>query len=112
MVGEKLLMPYRNDVAAGKLVSRDTAKNALGTNVDGYVLADVPQPDRFRVQPRPREDAAEDVRRARRLGEEEPEAVRLQRRQGRHVGRRLRDGLGIGELGPRRQAREGSVFRG
>jgi putative spermidine/putrescine transport system substrate-binding protein len=38
MVGDKLLMPYRNDVAAGKLVSRDTAKNALGANVDGYVL--------------------------------------------------------------------------
>jgi ABC-type uncharacterized transport system YnjBCD substrate-binding protein len=38
MVGEKLLLPYRNDVAAGKLVSRDTAKNALGANVDGYVL--------------------------------------------------------------------------
>ena len=31
-------MPYRNDIAAGKLVSRDTAKNALGANVDGYVL--------------------------------------------------------------------------
>jgi ABC-type uncharacterized transport system YnjBCD substrate-binding protein len=38
MVGEKLLMPYRNDIAAGKLVSRDTAKNALGADVDGYVL--------------------------------------------------------------------------
>ena len=38
MVNEKLLMSYRNDVAAGKLVSRDTAKNALGANVDGYVL--------------------------------------------------------------------------
>ena len=38
MVGDKLLMPYRNDIAAGKLVSRDTAKNALGANVDGYVL--------------------------------------------------------------------------
>src|SRR5947208_4186205 len=38
MVNEKLLMPYRNDVAAGKLVSRDTAKNALGATVDGYVL--------------------------------------------------------------------------
>jgi putative spermidine/putrescine transport system substrate-binding protein len=38
MVKEQLLMPYRNDVAAGKLVSRDTAKNALGANVDGYVL--------------------------------------------------------------------------
>jgi putative spermidine/putrescine transport system substrate-binding protein len=38
MVTDKLLMPYRNDIAAGKLVSRDTAKNALGANVDGYVL--------------------------------------------------------------------------
>jgi len=38
MVKEKLLMAYRNDVAAGKLVSRDTATNALGANVDGYVL--------------------------------------------------------------------------
>jgi ABC-type uncharacterized transport system YnjBCD substrate-binding protein len=38
MVNDKLLMPYRNDVGAGKLVSRDTAKNALGANVDGYVL--------------------------------------------------------------------------
>src|SRR5712671_4955918 len=38
MVNEKLLMAYRNDVAANKLVSRDTAKNALGANVDGYVL--------------------------------------------------------------------------
>src|SRR4029077_7489355 len=38
MVGEKLLMPYRSEVGAGKLVTRDTAKNALGSNVDGYVL--------------------------------------------------------------------------
>ena len=38
MVKENLLAPYRNDVAAGKLVSRDTAKNALGANVDGYVI--------------------------------------------------------------------------
>ena len=38
MVQDKLLMPYRSQVAAGNLVSRDTAKNALGANVDGYVL--------------------------------------------------------------------------
>jgi len=38
MVDDKLLMRYRDDVKAGKLVSRDTAKNALGANVDGYVL--------------------------------------------------------------------------
>src|SRR5512135_3185083 len=36
MVKENLLLPYRNDVAAGKMVTRDTAKNALGANVDGY----------------------------------------------------------------------------
>ena len=38
MVKESLLAPFRNEVAAGKLVSRDTAKNALGANVDGYVI--------------------------------------------------------------------------
>jgi putative spermidine/putrescine transport system substrate-binding protein len=38
MVKENLLMAYRGDVAAGKLVTRDTATNALGSNVDGYVL--------------------------------------------------------------------------
>ena len=73
--------------------------------------ADVPQPDRVRVQPRSRQGAAEVVRGARRVGEEEPEAVRLQRRQGRHVGRGLRDGLGLGQFGPRRQAREGALRR-
>src|SRR5438874_13566665 len=38
MVNENLLLPYRNNVDASKLVSRDTAKNALGANVEGYVL--------------------------------------------------------------------------
>ncbi|MDH4181254.1 MAG: extracellular solute-binding protein [Betaproteobacteria bacterium] len=38
MVNESLLMRYRGDVASGKLVTRDSAKNALGANVDGYVL--------------------------------------------------------------------------
>jgi putative spermidine/putrescine transport system substrate-binding protein len=38
MVKEDLLAKYRNQVAADKLVTRDTAKNALGQNVDGYVI--------------------------------------------------------------------------
>ena len=38
MVKENLLLPYRNDIAAGKLVTRDSATNALGANVDGFVL--------------------------------------------------------------------------
>ena len=38
MVKENLLSAYRKDVAADKLTTRDTATNALGTNVDGYVI--------------------------------------------------------------------------
>jgi ABC-type uncharacterized transport system YnjBCD substrate-binding protein len=38
MVKESLLAPYRSQIAADKLVTRDTAKNALGTNVDGFVI--------------------------------------------------------------------------
>ncbi len=38
MVKESLLAPYRGQIAAGKLTSRETATNALGTNVDGYVI--------------------------------------------------------------------------
>lgn len=38
MVKENLLSSYRNQVAAGKLTSRETATNALGQNVDGYVI--------------------------------------------------------------------------
>jgi len=38
MVKENLLASYRSQVAADKLVSRDTAKNALGQNVDGFVI--------------------------------------------------------------------------
>ena len=38
MVEEDLLGQYRGDIATGKLVTRDTAKNALGTDVDGFVM--------------------------------------------------------------------------
>ena len=38
MVNEGMLAKYRDDVATGKLVTRDDADNALGTNVTGYVI--------------------------------------------------------------------------
>ncbi|MEL0636981.1 MULTISPECIES: extracellular solute-binding protein [Marinomonas] len=38
MVSEGLLAKYRSEIDTGKLVSRDSAKNALGTNVEGYVM--------------------------------------------------------------------------
>jgi putative spermidine/putrescine transport system substrate-binding protein len=38
MVKENLLAPYRKEIATDKLVSRDSAKNALGQNVDGFVI--------------------------------------------------------------------------
>ncbi len=38
MVGAGLLGKYRGDIETGKLVTRDTAKMALGANVDGFVM--------------------------------------------------------------------------
>ena len=38
MVKENLLAAYRKQIATDKLVSRDSAKNALGQNVDGFVI--------------------------------------------------------------------------
>jgi len=38
MVEATLLAPYRGDIDTGSLVSRDTAKMALGVDVDGYVM--------------------------------------------------------------------------
>ncbi len=38
MVTKNYLDKYRSDIATGKLVTRDNAKMALGTNVDGYVM--------------------------------------------------------------------------
>ena len=38
MVEEELLAKYRDEIETGKLVSRDTAKMALGTDVDGFVM--------------------------------------------------------------------------
>jgi ABC-type uncharacterized transport system YnjBCD substrate-binding protein len=38
MVGDGLLLAYKDKVQTGSLVTRDTAMNALGTNVGGYVM--------------------------------------------------------------------------
>ncbi len=38
MVEKGLLANYRSEISTGKLVTRDTAKTALGVNVDGYVM--------------------------------------------------------------------------
>ena len=38
LVREGLLAPYVRDVATGRLVTSEASKNALGTNVQGYVI--------------------------------------------------------------------------
>jgi ABC-type uncharacterized transport system YnjBCD substrate-binding protein len=38
MVGEKLLAAYKDKIPTGAMVTRDTAKNALGANVSGFVM--------------------------------------------------------------------------
>ena len=49
---------YRDKIETGKLVTRETATNALGAERHGLRDADVPLADRDRLQPRPREGAA------------------------------------------------------
>jgi len=38
MIGDQLLAKYRDQIATGGLVTRDTANNALGADVTGYVM--------------------------------------------------------------------------
>jgi putative spermidine/putrescine transport system substrate-binding protein len=38
MAADGLLAKYRGDIPTGSLVTRETAKNALGANVDGFVM--------------------------------------------------------------------------
>ena len=38
MAQDKLLLQYRDKIDTGKLVSRDSANNALGSNVSGFVM--------------------------------------------------------------------------
>lgn len=38
MLRENLLSQYRSDISTGNLVTRDTAENALGADVTGYVM--------------------------------------------------------------------------
>ena len=116
--------------AAGTMVAGRAARELQGQDPDGLARhprdgvelarrrglglrdADVPLADGDRLQPGPREEPADELSRTRRVGEEEPEAVRLQRHQGRHVGRRLRVGLGLRLRWRRRQAAEGPLRRG
>ena len=97
MVEEHLLAAYRDEIATGKLVSRDTAKNALGADVAGYVLPMFHSQIALAYNPELVPSPPQDLCRAGRLGEEEPQAVRLQRHQGRHVRRGLRHRLGRGQ---------------
>jgi ABC-type uncharacterized transport system YnjBCD substrate-binding protein len=38
MVKEQMLAKYKDEIATGKLATRDTASNSLGANVSGYVI--------------------------------------------------------------------------
>ena len=111
MVNDKLLMPYRNDVAAGKLVSRDTAKNALGANVDGYVLpmfhsqiAFAYNPDLVKAPPKSFAELAEWVKK-------NPKQFGYNGVKGGMSGVGFVMGWVERQQRPRRQAREGPVFR-
>ena len=111
MVKENLLLPYRNDVAAGKLVTRDTAKNALGANVDGYVLpmfhsqiAFAYNPDLVKAPPKSYAELADWVKK-------NPKQFGYNGVKGGMSGVGFVMGWVVGQQRPRRQAREGPVRR-
>ncbi len=100
MVEEELLGEYRDDIETGKLVTRDTAEKALGTEVGGFVMpmfhsqtaiaynADlVPEPP----------GSYEELEA---VGPGEPRPVRLQRHQERHVRGSLRGRLDLRRYRP------------
>ena len=60
-----------DEIATGKLVTRDTAKNALGADVDGYVMPMFHSQTAIAYNPALVQEPAEDLRRARRMGEGE-----------------------------------------
>ena len=68
MVEEGLLAQYRDDIETGKLVTRDTATNALGTNVDGYVMPMFHSQTALAYNPALMQRPAAELRRARRRG--------------------------------------------
>ena len=93
---EGLLVPYRDNIAdrqARRPATRRRTRSAPTSTATCMPMFH--SQIAFAYNPDLVKDAAEDLRRARRVGEEEPEAVRLQRHQGRHVRRRLRVGLGL-----------------
>ena len=95
MVEEDLLASYRADIPTGDFVTRDTAENALGTNVRGYVMPMFNSQTAIAYNPALVPNPPKTYEELVAMGEGETRAVRLQRHQGRHVGRQLRDGLDV-----------------
>jgi hypothetical protein len=95
MVQKGYLDKYRNDIATGKLVSREQRRKRARLECRRLRHADVQQPDGDRLQSGARAKPAEELRGTGRMGQGPPEAVRLQRHQGRRFGRQLRHGLGL-----------------
>ena len=95
MVEEELLASYRDEIATGDLVTRDTAENSLGTNVSGYVMPMFHSQTAIAYNPALVPDPPETYDELVAMGEGKSRPVWLQRHQGRHVGRELRDGLDV-----------------
>ena len=112
MVKEGLLAKYTDQVDTAKLVSERRRRRTRSAPTSRLRHADVPVQTALAYNADMLKNPPEKVRRAEGMGEEEPEAVRLQRHQGRHVRRRLRRRLGLCLRRRRRQADPGAVRPG
>ena len=95
MVGENLLADYatRSRPASSRRATPPRTRSAPTCRASSSRCSTARR--RIAYNPGAGQGRAEQLRRARRVDEEEPEEVRLQRHQGRHVRRRLRRRLGL-----------------
>ena len=111
LVREGLLAPYVQDVSTGRLVTSEASKNALGTNVQGYVIpmfqsqiAIAYNPALVKKPPKNYEELAA-------WAKANPRKFGYNGIKGGMSGVALRRGLGLCQHARRRQADEGALRR-
>ena len=109
MVGKGLLARYTAELPTAKLVTSEAAKRALGADVDGYVMPMFNSQTAIAYNTTIVNETPSTYAELRKVGPAEPQEVRLQRHQGRHVGGELRRRLDLRRHSRRRSADQGPL---
>ena len=95
MVREGLLLKYRDSIPTGKYAVSQSAKMALGVDVDGYVMPMFESQTALAYNPALIKNPPGSYDELRAFVAKNPKSLRLQRHQGWHVGRGLRRRLDV-----------------